>query len=88
MSKTQERLELAAKAVTEACRALVRQVKAVSAKQSQEDEPNWKNMEVFEFKKQEMEQQVEILKLEKELGAARHRLGAMRRAGYHTNETD
>ncbi|KAJ7925985.1 hypothetical protein B0H13DRAFT_2229558 [Mycena leptocephala] len=64
MSKTQERLELAAKAVT-------RRVKAVSAKQSQEDEPNWKNME-----------------LEKELGAARHRLGAMRRAGYHTNETD
>ena len=30
----------------------------------------------------------EILKLEKELGAARHRLGAMRRAGYHTDETD
>ncbi|KAF7981125.1 hypothetical protein HWV62_34857 [Athelia sp. TMB] len=88
MSKTQERLELAAKAVTEACRALVRQVKAVSAKQSAEDDVDYKSMATLEFKKREMEQQVEILKLEKDLGAARHRLGAMRRAGYHTEETD
>lgn len=88
MSKTQERLELAAKAVSEACRALVRQVKAVSAKQATEEDVDYKNMAVLEFKKQEMEQQVEILKLEKDLGAARHRLGAMRRAGYHTDETD
>lgn len=88
MSKTQERLELAAKAVTEACRALVRQVKAVAAKQAEEDPVNYQNMAVLEFKKREMEQQVEILKLEKDLGAARHRLGAMRRAGYHTDETD
>ncbi|KIL00973.1 hypothetical protein PAXRUDRAFT_820978 [Paxillus rubicundulus Ve08.2h10] len=88
MSKTQERLELAAKAVTEACKALVRQVKAVSARQAQEEEVDYKNMAGLEFKRREMEQQVEILKLEKDLGAARHRLGAMRRAGYHTNETD
>jgi huntingtin-interacting protein 1-related protein len=88
MSKTQERLELAAKAVTDACKALVRQVKAISAKQTTEEEVDYKNMAVLEFKKREMEQQVEILKLEKELGAARHRLGAMRRAGYHTDETD
>ncbi|KAI0931689.1 hypothetical protein AcV5_004880 [Taiwanofungus camphoratus] len=88
MSKTQERLELAAKAVTEACKALVKQVKAISAKQTQEEDVDYKNMATLEFKKREMEQQVEILKLEKELGAARHRLGAMRRAGYHTDETD
>ncbi|KAH7909787.1 ANTH domain-containing protein [Hygrophoropsis aurantiaca] len=88
MSKTQERLELAAKAVTDACKALVRQVKAVSAKQAAEEDVDYKNMAVMEFKRQEMEQQVEILKLEKDLGAARHRLGAMRRAGYHTDETD
>lgn len=88
MSKTQERLELAAKAVTEACKALVRQVKAVSAKQVQEEDVDYNNMAVLEFKRREMEQQVEILKLEKDLGAARHRLGAMRRAGYHTEETD
>ncbi|KAF5385055.1 hypothetical protein D9615_001319 [Tricholomella constricta] len=88
MSKTQERLEAAAKAVTEACKALVRQVKAVSARQSEEEDLDYKNMAVLEFKRREMEQQVEILKLEKDLGAARHRLGAMRRAGYHTDETD
>ena len=88
MSKTQERLELAAKAVSEACKALVRQVKAVSAKQAVEEDVDYKNMATLEFKKREMEQQVEILKLEKDLGAARHRLGAMRRAGYHTEETD
>ena len=88
MSKTQERLELAAKAVTEACKALVKQVKAISAKQTQEEEVDYKNMAAFEFKQREMEQQVEILRLEKELGAARHRLGAMRRAGYHTDETE
>jgi hypothetical protein len=87
MSKTQERLEAAAKAVTEACKALVRQVKAVSAREI-EEEVDYKNMAVLEFKKREMEQQVDILKLEKELGAARHRLGAMRRAGYHTEETE
>jgi hypothetical protein len=88
MSKTQERLELAAKAVTEACKALVRQVKAISAKQVEDEDVDYKNMAVMEFKRREMEQQVEILKFEKELGAARHRLGAMRRAGYHTEETD
>lgn len=88
MSKTQERLELAAKAVSEACKALVRQVKAVSAKQAAEEDVDYKNMATLEYKKREMEQQVEILKLEKDLGAARHRLGAMRRAGYHTEETD
>ncbi|KAG7098961.1 hypothetical protein E1B28_000849 [Marasmius oreades] len=88
MSKTQERLEDAAKAVTNACKALVRQVKAVAAKQMEAEDVDYKNMAVLEFKKREMEQQVEIVKLEKELNAARHKLGAMRRAGYHTDETD
>jgi huntingtin-interacting protein 1-related protein len=87
MSKTQERLEVAAKAVTEACKALVKLVRTISAKQVEED-VDYGNMAALEFKKREMEQQVEILRLEKDLGAARHRLGAMRRAGYHTDETD
>lgn len=87
-SKTQERLEAAAKAVTEACKALVRQVKTVSARELEDEYVDYKNMATLEFKKREMEQQVDILKLEKELGAARHRLGAMRRAGYHTEETE
>ncbi|KAG9010798.1 sla2 Src-like adaptor 2, partial [Tulasnella sp. 427] len=89
MSKTQDRLEMAARAVTEACKALVRQVKAITAKQlSEEQLPDFSQMAIHEFKVREMEQQVEILKLEKELGAARHRLGAMRRAGYHATEED
>ncbi|EJT99996.1 ANTH-domain-containing protein [Dacryopinax primogenitus] len=88
MSKTQERLELAARAVTEACKALVKQVKAISAKKLDEESVDYSKMAVHEFKVAEMEQQVEILKLEKDLTAARHRLGAMRRAGYHTEETD
>lgn len=86
MSKTQEQLELAAKAVTEACKALVRQVKAISVRQAEEELPDYNKMAVHEFKVQEMEQQVEILKLEKELNTARRRLGAMRRAGYHADE--
>ncbi|KZV98991.1 hypothetical protein EXIGLDRAFT_606377 [Exidia glandulosa HHB12029] len=88
MSKTQDRLELAAKAVTEACKALVRQVKAVTAKEIESETYDYGKMAVHEFKVREMEQQVEILRLEKDLGAARHRLGQMRRAGYHTDETD
>lgn len=88
MSKTQDRLELAAKAVTEACKALVRQVKEITAKQIDAEQMDYSTLGVHEFKVREMEQQVEILKLEKELGAARHRLGQMRRAGYHTDETD
>jgi len=35
-----------------------------------------------------MEQQVEVLKLEKDLAHARRVLGAMRRAGYHATEED
>ncbi|KAJ7794903.1 cytoskeleton assembly control protein SLA2 [Mycena olivaceomarginata] len=82
------RLEWAAKAVREAWRALVRQVKVITAQQVQDELSDYANMAVMEFKRQEMEQQVEILKLEKDLGAARSRLGAIRRAGYHTDETD
>jgi hypothetical protein len=83
MSKTQQRLEVASKAVTDACKALVKQVKAISAKDGDEEGVDYKSMPSHEFKVREMEQQVEILKLEKDLGAARRRLGEMRRAGYH-----
>ena len=87
MSKTQQRLEIASKAVTDACKALVRQVKTISSQQLDEDSVDYKSMPSHEFKVREMEQQVEILKLEKDLGAARRRLGEMRRAGYH-QDTD
>lgn len=87
MSKTQQRLEVASKAVTDACKALVKQVKLISNQRSDEDAVDYKAMAAHEFKVREMEQQVEILKLEKDLGAARRRLGEMRRAGY-VLETD
>ena len=87
MSNTQERLEIAAKAVTDACKALVRQVKTISNQATDEEVVDYKSMQSHEFKVREMEQQVEILKLEKDLGAARRRLGEMRRAGYH-QDTD
>ncbi|KAF8329121.1 cytoskeleton assembly control protein [Cantharellus anzutake] len=87
MSKTQDKLEAAAKAVTDACKTLVRQVKEISVREIEAEEP-LEFSGAHEFKVREMEQQVEILKLEKALGAARHKLGQMRRAGYHTDETD
>ncbi len=87
MSKTQQNLELAAKAVTDACKALVKQVKTISAQPTDEDMVDYKSMAAHEFKVREMEQQVEILKLEKDLGAARRRLGEMRRAGCVDPET-
>ena len=86
MSKTQEQLELAAKAVTEACKALVRQVKAISAKQAEDQMADYSDLGAHEFKVRQMEQQVEILRLEKELNAARRRLGQMRAVGYHEEE--
>ncbi|KIJ27389.1 hypothetical protein M422DRAFT_784929 [Sphaerobolus stellatus SS14] len=88
MSKTQDRLELAAKAVTEACKALVRQVKEITAKQIEGEQVDYSTLGAHDFKVREIEQQVLILKLEKELGGARHQLGQMRRAGYHTDETN
>lgn len=72
MSKTQDNLEKAAKAVTDACRALVKQVRAVSARNMENaDTDDYNAMGAHEFKMREMEQQVEILKLEKELSGCR-----------------
>ncbi|CAO3692072.1 unnamed protein product [Umbelopsis ramanniana] len=89
-SKTQERLELAAKAVKEAANELVKQVKQLVAKQSQNESlrVDFNNLSVHEFKRQEMEQQVKILKLDADLVQARRVLAEMRRSGYHTEETD
>jgi hypothetical protein len=55
MSKTQERLEKAAKAVTDACKALVRQVKAITATQAQQRDEgaDYGTMASHEFKLRE-----------------------------------
>jgi hypothetical protein len=87
MSKTQEKLEKAAKAVTDACKALVKQVKAVSAKNMEaKDDLNYGSMGGHEFKMREMEVQVEIVTLEKELTDARRKLGNMRKAAYQESD--
>ena len=88
MSKTQDRLEQAAKAVTSACRALVKLVRTMTEREGGAEEEDYSRMATHEFKVKEMEQQVEVLKLEKELTQARRVLGAMRRAGYHATEED
>jgi hypothetical protein len=60
MSKSQDRLEGASKAVTSACKSLVRQVQEIIAAKNRDDgeEVNWSELSGHEFKVQEMEQQV------------------------------
>jgi hypothetical protein len=79
-SRTQERLELAAKSVKEAANELVKQVKQLVSKQSQDHSIriDFNNLSVHEFKRQEMEQQVKILKLDADLVQARRVLAEMR----------
>ncbi|KAI8969960.1 I/LWEQ domain-containing protein [Mycotypha africana] len=90
MSRTQERLELAAKGVKDAAAELVKQIKSLVAQQNKDetDEIDFNKLSVHEFKCREMEQQVKILKLDAELTNARRILAEMRRSGYHTEETD
>ncbi|KAF9171376.1 sla2 Src-like adaptor 2 [Mortierella sp. AD010] len=88
MSKAQDNLERASKAVTEASRALVRAVKTIMDREMKERESavDYQNMNAHEFKIKEMTQQVEILKLEKELTLARRVLGEMRKVSYHQSD--
>nr|ANN44264.1 SLA2 [Sclerotinia trifoliorum]ANN44268.1 SLA2 [Sclerotinia trifoliorum] len=83
MSKSQESLEQASKAVGSACRTLVRQVQSMIKDRDQDDEgEDYAKLGAHEFKVREMEQQVEILQLENNLAAARKRLGEMRKISY------
>ncbi|KAI6780588.1 Endocytosis protein-like protein [Emericellopsis cladophorae] len=83
MSKSQEGLEQASKAVGAACRALVRQVQSMIKERNQDDDQvDYTKLGSHEFKVREMEQQVEILQLENALASARHRLGEMRKISY------
>ncbi|KAF8934712.1 sla2 Src-like adaptor 2 [Haplosporangium gracile] len=88
MSKAQDNLERASKAVTEASKALVRAVKAIMEREmkDRENAVDYQNMNAHEFKIKEMGQQVEILKLEKELTLARRVLGEMRKVSYHQGD--
>ncbi|KAG7008858.1 endocytosis protein end4 [Physcia stellaris] len=83
-SRTQDRLEEASKAVTNACRSLVRQVQNIIAQRNHDegDEVDYGKLSGHEFKVREMEQKVEILQLENNLARARERLGEMRKISY------
>ncbi|TGZ85484.1 ANTH-domain-containing protein [Ascodesmis nigricans] len=84
MSQSQDRLESASKAVTSACRSLVKQVQEIIAAKNRGngEEVNYSELSTHEFKMQEMEQQVEILQLENSLAEARRRLGELRKHSY------
>lgn len=64
MSKSQERLESASRAVTAACRSLVRQVQEIIAQKNRQDADgvDYSKLSSHELKTQEMEQQVSRLK--------------------------
>jgi len=84
MSKTQDKLETASKAVGAACRSLVRQVQDIIAQRNKDENEvvDYATLSGHEFKVREMEQQVEILQLENNLAQARQRLGEMRKVSY------
>ncbi|EYE96227.1 putative cytoskeleton assembly control protein Sla2 [Aspergillus ruber CBS 135680] len=84
MSKTQDRLEGASKAVGVACRKLVRQVQDIISERNKDETEtvDYAALSSHEFKVREMEQQVEILQLENNLSRARQRLGEMRKISY------
>ncbi|GAA6037865.1 hypothetical protein JCM8097_005078 [Rhodosporidiobolus ruineniae] len=89
MSQTQEQLERAAKAVTDACKALVRQVKTIAEERlKREDNFNPDEYSAHEFKMREMECQVKILELERDLADQRRKLGVFRRSAYHADEDE
>merc|ERR1711939_579523 len=86
-SKTQERLEESSKAVTNACRSLVRQVQSIIERRKDgEEDVDYSKLSGHDFKVRQMEQQVEILQLENALSSARHRLGEMRKISYQEED--
>lgn len=88
MSASSARLESAAKAVTDACKALVKLVKTLTGQRDGIDQDNtdYSRFALHEFKTMEFEQQVKVLEAEAELNKARSTLAQMRKAGYHAQE--
>jgi len=85
-SKTQDKLEMASVAVRKATQALVKAAKEASKKSEEDNFADIRNMAYHELKVKEMEQQVLILELERDLTTARQRLAEMRRATYQETE--
>lgn len=86
-SKTQDKLEMASVAVRKATQALVKAAKEASKKASEDKAfDDIRNMGYHELKVAEMEQQVKILELERDLTTARQKLAEMRKATYQESE--
>ncbi|KAJ1563219.1 sla2 Src-like adaptor 2 [Cladochytrium tenue] len=82
-SKAQDKLEDAAVAVREATKLLVKAAKdAAKLRAEQAAREEIGQMGRHEIKIKEMEQQVKILELEKELSQARYKLGEIRKQSY------
>lgn len=86
MSKTEDDLEQASKKVNTACKQLVAKVNELITNKGVLDQVDYSKMNVHENRTAEMEQQVEILKLEKALDVARKRLGEIRKYSYSDDE--
>ena len=83
MSKTQDRLESAAVAVRDATKLLVKAAKDAAMRSSEARAmAEVRDLSAYEVKKAEMEQQVRILELEKDLTTARQKLASMRKKQY------
>lgn len=88
MSKTQDKLEDASKKVNAACKQLVNRVNELMKSKNELEEIDYSKLSLHENKTAEMEQQVEILKLENALASARKRLGEIRKFSYKDDDSD
>lgn len=89
MSTTQDRLENSSSAVNSACKSLVSRVQELmSLGKETSTELDLSKLTPYEGKTLEMEQQVEILKLENALSFARKRLADIRKQGYKDDISD
>merc|ERR1711879_976913 len=86
-SKNQQSLEAASKAVSQATRTLVMAAQTEVKRETVEEDTraSLNGLSLTEVKIREMEQQAEILKLEKQLETSRVRLASMRKAQYDKN---
>lgn len=89
VSKAQDNLEDSSGNVTRACKSLVDKVQSLLTKENERvNDVDLSKLTPYEGKTLEMEQQVEILKLENSLIAARKRLGEIRKHGYKDDGSD
>jgi len=84
-SPIQEKLSVSAKAVSHATSLLVAAARAAAAKDEKEEEEDYSKLSATGYKVKEMEQTMQILRLEKELERARKGLLAMRKSEYAHN---